>query len=299
MSNVLLPEFPTDKEFEEFVAAFYQCGGLYIDRSIIDRGEEELFELDIIATDYKAAVSPHLRLIEIKSKGWGFSDIFKVRGWMEFLQIKDGEFVTLKANDHPEYCQNKANEIGVPLTSLGDWKNAPELFKNKLDLMGTQELDGNVWRFSYWIERKIGAAIKKRKKEHPGRLSYRAVDDYYFMVNSRTFLTPGALNRVNKLYDAFKMHPHIAACWAHEEQGGDFQGAHKDVPKSMFEATYYACKQTDLSLFTFVEHRSRIAIMKSAIDFAIYEKNGDAARAGNSVSFRFLGTSYKTLDFLP
>ena len=49
-----LPELPKGKEFEEFLAAFFQSNGYYVERSIIDRQEEEVLELDFLATRYAA-----------------------------------------------------------------------------------------------------------------------------------------------------------------------------------------------------------------------------------------------------
>ena len=75
--SVVLPDLPKGKEFEEFISAYLQSAGYYLDRNIIDRGIEELLELDIIITDYD--LLPRPRLIEIKSGDWGFSDVFKIK----------------------------------------------------------------------------------------------------------------------------------------------------------------------------------------------------------------------------
>ena len=81
MASVSLPELPKGKEFEEYISAFFQSGGNYIERSIIEREVEEVLELDIITTDYCSS-TPEIKLVEVKSGGWGFPDLFKVRGWM-------------------------------------------------------------------------------------------------------------------------------------------------------------------------------------------------------------------------
>ena len=73
-----LNELPKKKEYEEYISAFFQCGQYYVEKNIIDRGVEELFELDLIITNYSNK-TPDSRLIEIKSGDWGFSDVFKIR----------------------------------------------------------------------------------------------------------------------------------------------------------------------------------------------------------------------------
>ncbi|MBP7795957.1 MAG: hypothetical protein KA059_04185 [Elusimicrobiales bacterium] len=57
MSSISLPNLPKGKEFEEYISAFFQSGGNYIERNIIEREVEEILELDIIATDYDLSSS--------------------------------------------------------------------------------------------------------------------------------------------------------------------------------------------------------------------------------------------------
>jgi len=61
MMAVSLPDLPKGKEFEEYISAFFQSGGNYIERNIIEKESKgkEVLELDIIATDYS---SPPLSL---------------------------------------------------------------------------------------------------------------------------------------------------------------------------------------------------------------------------------------------
>ena len=50
MTSARLPDLPNGKEFEEYLSAFFQSHGLYIERDIIDRQEEDVLELDLITT---------------------------------------------------------------------------------------------------------------------------------------------------------------------------------------------------------------------------------------------------------
>lgn len=50
MNTGILPDLPIGDEFEEYISAFFQCGGFYMDRKLIERGEDEILELDIITT---------------------------------------------------------------------------------------------------------------------------------------------------------------------------------------------------------------------------------------------------------
>ena len=92
MASISLPDLPKKTEFEEYVSAFFQSGGYYIERNIIERDVEEVLELDIITTNYNSS-PPEIKLIEVKSGGWGFPDIFKIRGWMDYLNISEGALI--------------------------------------------------------------------------------------------------------------------------------------------------------------------------------------------------------------
>ena len=48
-----IPSPLAQKEFEEYISAFFQCGGCYVERNLIEREErKEILELDIVATNY-------------------------------------------------------------------------------------------------------------------------------------------------------------------------------------------------------------------------------------------------------
>ena len=69
MSGVSLNPLPKEKEFEEYIAAFFQADGYFIEKNIINRREEEILELDAILKNYNSII-PRSRLCEMKSGGW-------------------------------------------------------------------------------------------------------------------------------------------------------------------------------------------------------------------------------------
>src|ERR1700680_1104697 len=124
-----LPAHPKDKEFEEYIAAYLQCAGFYIERNIVERDVKEVLELDIITTDY-GQCPPSMRLVEIKSGGWGFPEVFKVYGWLKYLEIERGALVVKDAKETPEaqkFYADKANTLNIDLVvadPLGDTDTA-------------------------------------------------------------------------------------------------------------------------------------------------------------------------------
>lgn len=81
---VTLPESPKGEELEDYIAALFQASGHFVEKQIIERDPADILELDIFATDYGPDEVVR-RLVEVKGGKWGFTDLFKVVGWMEYL----------------------------------------------------------------------------------------------------------------------------------------------------------------------------------------------------------------------
>lgn len=269
MASAKLPDLPKGKEFEEFVAAFLQTHGYFIERNIIDRQEEEVLELDVFASKYDKETIPENTLFEMKSGGWGFGDIFKVKGWLEYLNIEKGCLVVQKPKT--QFYKQIAQSIDIDIVEVPDTKNAAKNLVKYIDSENIDEIDILTWRFSYWTERNLLKLLKCKKNSMRHRASYTAIERYYFLINNRIFFTRNIIRRAEKLYDAYREYPHISAKVGNETIGNKFDEQHESIPESIYKQTYYDCKLTDIVFSAFVEHRARLAIMKSAIDYKIYK----------------------------
>src|SRR5699024_7807506 len=148
-----LVENPTETDFEDYIAAYLQAGGLYVEKSIIYRGKEELLELDIITSNFKP-VEVENYLIEIKSGKWGFKEIFKVKGWLCYLKMKKGIFIVKKDRSNFPFYKKNAEEIDINLINNSDLSKTEENLKEYL-VHSTDEKDIESIRFSYWLERNL------------------------------------------------------------------------------------------------------------------------------------------------
>ena len=183
---IILESNPIEKDYEEYICAFFQSGGLYVEKSIIHRETEEIMELDIIINDFNES-GVTKKLIEIKSGGWGFSDIFKVKGWLVYLKIEEGVFIVKTLKDNFDYFQRKALELNVDLIDNSNLDKTQEsLGKFLHNEINKQEIV--TLRFSYLLERKLLKEIKKLKKEFPDNQGFKNLDDYFFKINSGTSL---------------------------------------------------------------------------------------------------------------
>jgi hypothetical protein len=296
MPPVTLPDFPKGKEFEEFVSAHFQSGGLYIERNIIERNAEEVLELDIITTDYDKN-PPEIKLHEIKSGYWGFPDIFKLNGWINYLKIRNALLVVNSQKDNIAFINEKANSLSIDIVIIENLEETASILYDYYPGGEINPLDVAIWRFSYWVERNLLRYLKNQKKSQREKRSYPILDQYYHEVNSSIFFTENIIERVGKLYNEFREHPHISAQCANESIGGSYDDECRIIPAKVFSETYYACTLTDIQISTFIEHRARLALLKSAVDYKLYEIAGIKEKTESYINI--LGFKISKLDFLP
>ncbi|GAB4209322.1 MAG: hypothetical protein Fur0023_21530 [Bacteroidia bacterium] len=284
MASISLPDLPKGKEFEEYISAFFQSGGNYIERNIIEREVEEVLELDIITTDYSSS-PPEIKLIEVKSGDWGFPDLFKVRGWMDYLNISKGVLVVSKERSNLDFFKEKAQKMNIDLVVILDLRKSKEALSELINNRTIGDVDISTWRFSYWVERNLLKHLNHKKKSHPYKKCFKALEDYYFEVNSGIFFTENIVEKVDRLYSTFQKFPRISAKCGHELIGKNFDEEHDTLPRETYEDTYYTCNYNDIQISTFIEHRARLAILKNAIDYKLYKM----ARVENKTKdFKFL-----------
>ncbi len=182
---IKLESDPIEKDYEDYICAFFQSGGLYVEKSIIHREAAEILELDIIISDFKKS-SIERKLIEIKSGDWGFSEVFKVKGWLVYLGIEKGLFIVKKERDFFDYYKKKSEELGIELINNSDLnKTNDSLRKFLYQSVDNKEIE--TLRFSYLIERKLIKELKNLKKTSPDVQGYKKLDNYLFVINSGSF----------------------------------------------------------------------------------------------------------------
>ena len=273
MAFVSLPDLPKGKEFEEYISAFFQSDGYYIERNIIEREAEEVLELDIVTTDYCSS-PPEIKLLEVKTGDWGFPDLFKVRGWMDYLNISKGVFIASKVRENSDFFKKKAKGLNIDLVVISNLSESKDALSELMNNTTIEDIDISTWRYSYWVERNLLKHLNHKKKSHPNKKCFKALDDYYFEVTSGVFFTENIVKKVCKLYSTFQKFPHISAKCGNELIGNTFDGEYDTLPEKIYNDTYYKCSYNDIQISTFIEHRARLAILKSAIDYKLYKEAG-------------------------
>jgi hypothetical protein len=196
MIPVKLPAFPREKEFEEFISAFLQLGGFYVERNIIQRDVEEASELDIIATDYKVPL-PNSFLIEVKSGKCGFPDLFKLRGWMDYLRISKALFIGKDERNkgNTEFFEEKAALLDIDLIVISNLSESSSKLSPLFNTDYVQERDVVAWRYSNWVERNLLERLNALDKKDKSRVCYGAIKDYFFNLNSKIFFVEDSIER--------------------------------------------------------------------------------------------------------
>lgn len=276
MSNstaIELPKIPKDKDYEDYLCAYLQAGGLYVERSIIHREVEELLELDILTTDFQQDSAENL-LVEIKGGDWGFSDIFKIRGWLTYLHYDEGCFIVQKSRPSISYFQDKAKELNIRLIDNSDLTRTKETLSSFFNIE-PEKAEIETIRFAYLLERKQLAQIKQLKKKFPGLKSYQNLDDYFFKTISGSFFSRDPIRRINKLFDTFIKYKNITAKICHELNGGDFDDDITELSSKCFSDTFYKAENNILHVSLYVEHLTRVTILKCAIEHLIDRLKGN------------------------
>jgi len=262
----------------------------------IEREVQEVLELDIITTDYGSS-PPQIQLLEVKSGDWGFRDLFKVRGWMDYLNMSNGVFIASEEKGGLDFYQDKAKRLDIDLTVIPDLDRTQELLSRLMPNKHIEDVDISTWRFSYWVERNLLKRLKQRKKSHPDKKCFQVLEDYYFEVNSGIFFAETIVQKVDKLYSTFQKYPRVSAKCGNELIGKSFDDDYDALPEQLYHDTYYKCNYNDIQISTFIEHLARLAILINAVDYKLYKEAGITDKTDSL--FKILGHEFSLIDLLP
>jgi hypothetical protein len=284
---IKLQDNPIESDYEDYICAYLQSGGLYVEKSIIHRETEEILELDIITTDFRD-LSASKRLIEVKSGNWGFNEIFKVKGWLVYLGIENGAFIVKRPRDSFEYFRKKAEELNINLIDNSDLSTTPA----SLDPYLEQEVDEreiNTLRYSYLCERRLLKKLKGYKKSNPNIKGYSFLDDYFFKVNSGSFFSNNPIKRIRQLFSTYLKYKNITAKLCHELETGNYRDNVERLSDDGFRNMFFFSNDSPLYIGLYVEHMARLTILKSCIEHLLTKEPGELEGNGLDTIFAYLG----------
>ncbi|MFI5534606.1 hypothetical protein ACIA8O_39335 [Kitasatospora sp. NPDC051853] len=290
---VELPEIPgAGEELEDYIAALFQASGHFVEKQIVESDPADLLELDIVTTDY-AHEQATRRLIEVKGGKWGYTDLFKVVGWMRYLKIQHGAFFHTRWDDR-ETAPTRMTPLGLEVVCFEDFQAAPEHFSEKGFGTFVEPKLIALWRFSYGVERRFVHLIHERAKK--GEQGARSAKTYHRQINNGTFLARAPEESAAMLYEAYQEHPQLTRGYAHELDGGTFDPQSAPASSPSYEAMLNG-KYPELQACTYLEHRARLAILKAAVDYALTHPDGapEFRLSEDREVFIFQGLTYHAL----
>lgn len=285
MANISLPKIPKDEFYEDWVAATLCTGGYYVDRRINLTNPTNILELDVVTSQFfRDRVSK--TIVEIKSGDWGFPEIFKVRGWLDYLGFDQGAFVSLNCNKQNFlHIQREAQKINVLLSNvvidsnqvsadefIAQWK-LPDI-SDHLRMCSISTL-----RYAFWLERqmldKYLFPMAKGKAPRPEAvLIKRNILD----VNVHIFFISDPHARLKKVFTSFtecrKLTPRTDTCI----NGGDLNDIdNAKLSTPSFQRLYYTVepKKDRLHASLYSELICRLTVLKLCIEEIIKCDNLD------------------------
>jgi len=277
--SIKLSEYPKGHDYEDLLSAIYQCCGYYTDKNICFMEEKrDISEIDLLTTNFDSE-NLETHLFEFKTgKNWGRKDIIALRGWMDLLNVDKGSFyVSENITDvDDEIIKNAVKKLNIdfkviPPNVSSSHESISIISQNKK----IKDDDVDIWRFSFRLERKLLDDISKlkNKNKHKDVERYKAMYKYYDKINNEIFFTDN-VDRLCKMYNIYREMPNLSSKVSSEIEDGHFEKQREEISTNLFEKTYNDCNYTDIQLSTFIEHKSRLAILKSAIECSKLESEG-------------------------
>ena len=273
-----LPEIPKGSELEDYVAALLQCAGYFVEKSIIERDQKEILELDIVATRYNSGV-PHRQLYEVKSGDWGFPDIFKLLGWKTYLgpdTVNEACFIATKFSDQDtiDLMKDRSSKFDIELVAVPDHLSlATALQQNGLISHPANEIDHALYRYSFWLERQILKTARTFRSSRNTLEGPFAIIEYLDLINNGTFFIGDLRDRLSVLYEAYQQHPKLAMAVAGELDGHNYNSHILHGGQSWEKALYHG-EVPEVQAAFYCEHRARLAILKGAVDYMCLDRAG-------------------------
>ena len=266
---------PKGWELEDLVAAHFVSRGCYVETGVKERSPDELLELDLVWTDYTK--DPQVpRPVEVKSGDWGLGDVFKFFGWTRYIGLEPGQFVHKEPCGRldPDSLTHVARRTGIAFLPVRRPEEADTQFKTLGLPDPTREELPEIWRYSFWCQRRLLKSLNEAIKKGLCPETLRAAKQYYQLVNDAVFFVQDVRDRVGLLLSAHLDHPALAASAAHELETGRIDFTNPPQTET-FKRAYYRGEHFPIQACLYLAHRARLYILKAVVDYWLARERGD------------------------
>ena len=282
--HLVLPEIPKDEFYEDYVAAVLSIGGLFIERRLILNHPINILELDVVTTRLKRD-DVEKTLSEVKSAGWGLTDVFKVRGWLDYLKYEKASFVSLNSpNGRNQHYQQVAKGLNIDLIDVQKQATGKLDETSLRQTYGIPSIDNNVYdcalsalRYAYCLERLMLERYLKPLAKDPNELhAYKELQQYINITHDYTFFENDTHKRLMAVFKAFVDYRNITARLETEIRTRKYEDyEHANLSEDAFAKLFYEIppQQNPLHIALYAELYNRLIMLKLIIEEVIRDKN--------------------------
>ena len=280
--KIHLPDLPQDEYYEDLVAALLCAGGYYIEKRIDLREPTNVLELDVVTSKY---YPDHVdkTLSEIKSAGWGFPDVFKVRGWLDFLSLPKASFVCLNSNKSDfAQIQQVAKKLNIDLLEIviQDKKIDEDNLLQAYNIVFTDrklyDCAASSIRFALCCERiMVNKYYKPLVKDPKALHSYICANDFFHLVCEHSFFQNNVYERIKEVFDAFIKYKNLTARMDTERINGSYPDPDDaTLSKDSFSKLFYKClaEKNPLHIALYAELMCRITMLQLSVEESYRDK---------------------------
>ena len=275
-----LPTIPKDEFYEDWCAAVLATSGLFLERRLSLNNPINILELDIVTTKFSNK-GTEKSLSEIKSGDWGLTDVFKVRGWLDYLHYDKASFVVLDSQKQQfvEF-QNVASSLQIGLVNVQKDANGKLDNTPLTKLYGLPSIDKKVFdcsvatlRYAFCMERlMLEKYLKPLAKDPQGLVGYTNLKNYISEIRDYSFFVSDIHQRLLTVFGSFQHNKNISARLDTESNTGNYPDADKSsFSYSTFQKIFYEipAKQHPLHISLYSEIYNRLIMLKLSIEEAI------------------------------
>lgn len=263
-SAVHLTDIPQPgNDFEDYVAALFQASGYLVEKNIIERDPGDVLELDAVATDVSAP-EPKSLLVEAKGGKWGYHDLFKLVGWMKYLDVSSGVFFANPNDNNLDAIRRKVAQLGVTVICINPKTVEFDFEQAGLGTIASEDV-AHLWRYSNRAERKVTKTVIALSKDTTS-LGAKAALDYQRLVRDGVFFAQSVGESLQLLYEAYKTHPTLTLGCANELAGGNYDPTISGAENSYLRDSLLQGQHSLLQATMYLEHRARLAIVRYAAE---------------------------------
>jgi hypothetical protein len=274
-----LPKDPKGLELEDFIAAHFISRGCYVETGVKERSPDEILELDLVWTDYRKEPQEQ-HPVEVKSGDWGLGDIFKFYGWTRYLGLVPGQFVHKQPAGRvaPACLARITSRTQITLLHLPTIEEAEVHFKTLGLAEPAWEGLPEIWRFSFWAQRRLLKALVEAIRQQICPVSAKEAKNYYHLINDAVFFIPDVRERVGQLICAHLEHQELAASAAYERETGKCEFGYPPSTKT-FKRAYFQGEHFPIQACLYLGHRARLYILKAVVDYWLARERGEITRS--------------------